>query len=143
MRVMGLDLGERRIGVAISDPLGITASGVEVIQRAGLVQDLARLGALIRENEISEVVVGLPRHMNGSLGEAAQKVQEFAGMLQARLKEEGLAPRFTFWDERLSTVAAQRVLLEGDMSRARRKQVVDKVAAAIILRSYLDSRRRV
>ncbi|MCL4514634.1 MAG: Holliday junction resolvase RuvX [Firmicutes bacterium] len=142
MRVLGLDLGERRIGVAISDPLGITASGVEVIQRAGLDRDLARLSALIGENEVGEVVVGLPRHMNGSMGEAARKAQEFAAMLEARLEEMGLAPRFTFWDERLSTVAAQRALLEGDMSRAKRKQVVDKVAAAIILRAYLDSKPR-
>lgn len=142
MRVLGLDLGERRIGVAISDPLGITASGVEVIQRAGLDRDLARLSALIGANEVGEVVVGLPRHMNGSMGEAARKAQEFAAMLEARLEEMGLAPRFTFWDERLSTVAAQRALLEGDMSRAKRKQVVDKVAAAIILRAYLDSRPR-
>ncbi len=142
MRVLGLDLGERRIGVAISDPLGITASGVEVIQRAGLDRDLARLSALIDQNEVGEVVVGLPRHMNGSMGEAARKAQEFAVMLEARLKEMGLAPRFTFWDERLSTVAAQRALLEGDMSRAKRKRVVDKVAAAIILRAYLDSKPR-
>ena len=132
---LGLDLGTKRIGVALSDEMGWTAQPLEVIQSRSLTKDLAAITALIRNNEVEEVVLGLPRHMNGRLGPEAERVKNFG----ARLAEE--APiKISYWDERLSTVSAERALLEADVSRAKRKKVVDKIAAGIILQGYLDFR---
>ncbi len=135
-RVMGLDVGDATIGVAVSDPLAVTAQPVEVIRRAGLGADLDRLGQLARTWGVARIVVGLPRNMNGTLGPQAQKVMDFCRRLEAAL---GL-PVET-WDERLSTRAVERVLLQADVSRARRKRTVDRLAAALILQGYLDARR--
>lgn len=134
MRWLGLDVGDKTIGVAVSDPLNITAQAVEVIRRRSDDADFARLGELARQYEVTGIVVGLPRNMNGTLGPRSQLVRAFAALTIERL---GLPVRE--WDERLSTVAAQRSLLEADMSRAGRRKVVDKVAAAIILQNFLDS----
>lgn len=134
MRWMGLDYGDRNIGIAVSDEMGWTAQGVEVIRRKSKKDDLERIRTLIHEYDIKELVVGLPRNMNGSLGPRAGKCQDFARLLQ---DETGLTVHL--WDERLSTVAAERTLLEADMSRKKRKAVIDKMAAALILQSYLDS----
>lgn len=134
MRWLGLDVGDKTIGVAVSDPLNITAQAVEVIRRRTDDADFARLGELVRQYEVTGVVVGLPRNMNGTLGPRSDLVRAFAALTAERL---GLPVRE--WDERLSTVAAQRSLLEADMSRAGRRKVVDKVAAAIILQNFLDS----
>lgn len=135
MRVMGLDLGDKTIGVALSDPLGWTAQGLEVIRRKGsLQQDLQRLKELALQYEVELVVVGLPRNMNGSLGERGQKSLDFVEKLKTTL----LLPVKT-WDERLSTVAAEKLLLQADVSRAKRKKVIDKMAAAVILQNYLDA----
>jgi putative Holliday junction resolvase len=132
-RIMGLDLGDRRIGVAISDELRWTAQGLEVIPRTSPNRDLARLREIIRENEVEEIVIGLPRHMNGTYGQRAEISLQFAEELR---RTTGLPVKTQ--DERLSTAAAQRTLIDADVSRARRKQVVDKMAAAVILQGYLD-----
>ncbi|MCL4370402.1 MAG: Holliday junction resolvase RuvX [Chloroflexi bacterium] len=136
MRVLGLDVGDRRIGVAVSDELLLTAQGVAVIQRQGLDSDLRQVETIIERHGVAGLVVGLPRNMDGSLGPQAEKVRRFADQLERRT---GLPVQF--WDERLTTVAAERVLLEGDVRRARRKQVIDRQAAILILQGYLDRRR--
>jgi len=133
MRYIGLDIGSRTIGVAVSDPLGLTAQGVSTIHRKSLENDLTALAAIVKEYEVTGIVAGLPKNMNGTLGPMAEKVEEFASVLKERF---GL-PLY-FQDERLSTVSATRVLLEGDVSRKKRKQVVDKMAAVFILQAFLD-----
>ena len=133
MRILGLDVGTKTIGVAISDPLGWTAQGLETIQRKGMAKDIEALLAIIRAKEVEKIVIGLPLHMQGGESVSAMRARE----LGQRLGEEsGL--EIIYQDERLSTVSAQRVLLEGDVSRAGRKAVIDKVAAGFILESYLD-----
>ena len=133
MRILGLDVGTKTIGVAISDPLGWTAQGLETIQRKGMAKDIEAFLAIIRAKEVEKIVIGLPLHMQGGESVSAMRARE----LGQRLGEEsGL--EIIYQDERLSTVSAQRVLLEGDVSRAGRKAVIDKVAAGFILQSYLD-----
>ncbi|RNC29315.1 MAG: putative pre-16S rRNA nuclease [Candidatus Dichloromethanomonas elyunquensis] len=133
MRIMGLDLGEKTVGVAMSDPLKITAQPIVVIKRSG--QEMEELNRLVREYEVEEIVLGYPRNMNGTLGERARLSEEFSQNLQKRFSLP-----VKLWDERLSTVGAERVLLEADLSRAKRKKVIDKMAAVFILQGYLDSR---
>jgi putative Holliday junction resolvase len=136
MRIMGLDYGTKTVGVAVSDPLGITAQGVETVVRKEenkLRQTLARIEQLIDEYGVEEIVVGLPKNMNNTIGERAQACQEFADKLERRT---GLP--VVMWDERLSTVSAEHVLIESGVRREDRKAVVDKIAAAIILQGYLD-----
>jgi len=135
-RVMGLDLGTRRIGVAMSDELGLTARGVCVVDRGGARRDLDRLRALARQYEAGRVVVGLPLGLSGEAGQAARDATAFAGRIGAAL---GLPVEM--WDERLSTVAAERAMLEADLSRARRRKAIDAVAAAYMLQGYLDRAR--
>jgi putative Holliday junction resolvase len=134
MRVMALDVGERRIGVAISDPLGISAQGVEVYERRGLEQDLAHCRALADEWRVERWVLGLPLNMNGSEGAKVEEVQR----LGAQIAEITGLP-VDYMDERLTTVAAHRVLIEGGTSRKKRKGVVDKLAAVLILQSWMQS----
>jgi putative Holliday junction resolvase len=136
IRILGLDVGEKRIGLAISDPLGITAQGLGVLNRQDPATDLAQLLDLARQWRVQEIVVGLPRHLDGRLGEAAGEILELARSL-----EESLGVKVVTWDERLTTVEAERVLLQADLSRRRRRKVVDQVAAVLILQGYLDSRR--
>lgn len=133
---MGLDLGDKTIGVAVSDAMKWTAQGLETIHRKKLEDDLKRLQQIINEYEVESIVLGLPKNMNGTLGPRAELVQDFAALL----KESFDCPIY-FWDERLSTVAAERALLEADMSRKKRKQVIDKMAAVIILQGYLDTQQ--
>lgn len=135
MRILALDVGEKRIGVAVSDELGLTAQGVEVMQRSGLEKDLTRLAELIRRYQAETLLLGFPKNMNGSVGDRGRWVQDFAALLQERFP----AIKLQLWDERLSTVAAERTLLEADVSRAKRRQVIDKMAAVFILQGYLDS----
>ena len=133
MRIMALDVGSKRIGVALSDPLKITAQGLQTFQRTTLEEDIKGLWQLIDEHEVSQLVVGLPKNMDGSIGFKAEEVQQFVADLTAERKIE------VIWiDERLTTVSAERVLLEADVSRAKRKKVIDKMAAVVILQSYLD-----
>jgi putative Holliday junction resolvase len=136
-RILGLDMGEKRIGLAVSDPLGITAQGLEVWTRRSRQADLDHLLQVAREYQVHQIVVGLPRHMDGRPGAAAATILEFAGALGESLGVEVIP-----WDERLTTAAAERVLIQADVSRRRRRQVVDQLAAVLILQSYLDSRER-
>src|SRR5215208_3068771 len=133
MRVMGLDVGDRRIGVAISDELGIAATPREVLKRDG--REWATIARLAEEAEVGEIVVGVPRSLRGELGPQAEKVLGFIATLRARV-----AVQVVECDERLSTVVAERVLLDAAASRARRREVIDKLAAAVILQGYLDSK---
>lgn len=136
MRLLGLDVGEKTIGVAVSDPMGWTAQGVTVIRRTAIKEDLLVLGKLVIEYEVKKFVVGLPRRTDGSYGPETDKIYEFG----SNLEREFSLP-VEYWDERFSTIAAERVLLEGDVSRAKRRQVIDKVAATVILQGYLDRKR--
>jgi len=133
MRIMGLDVGEKRIGIAISDPMGWTAQGHSVLQRSDLETDLQKIRQISKDYEVEKIVVGLPRNMDGTIGPKALEVQEFAALV-----ESGLGIAVEFWDERLSTRSAERLLIEADVSRRRRKQVIDKMAAVNILQPYLD-----
>lgn len=137
MRTMGLDYGEKTIGVAVSDELGWTAQGIEVIRRKNKQADIEALHSIITNYDVNEIVVGLPKHMNGTVGERGEMCIAFAEALKARFDLP-----VHLWDERLTTVAAERTLLEADMSRKKRKQVVDKIAAVFILQGYMDSKNR-
>jgi len=131
--LVALDLGEKTIGVAVSDRLRISATALETIRRGKFADDAARLGAILDSRGAAGIVLGLPRNMDGSEGPRCQATRAFARNLAQRID----CP-IAFWDERLSTVAAERALLEADSSRKRRKQVIDKVAAAYILQGALD-----
>ncbi len=133
MRILGLDVGTKTIGVAVSDEMGWTGQGVGTIRRTNIRADLAELDEYLQQYAVEKIVVGVPRNMNGSIGRAAEQVYFFI----EQLREKFPIPIDT-WDERLSTVAAERVLLEADMSRGKRKKVVDKLAAVLILQGYLD-----
>ncbi len=132
MRILCLDVGEKNIGVAVSDPLGLTAQGVSVIRRSGLKKDLDSIRQLLDKYEIEKGIMGLPLNMNGTVGKKAKEVLDFKGFLEKNIS----VPVLT-WDERLTTAAANRTLLEADVSRAKRKKVADKLAAVFILESYL------
>ena len=136
MRKMGLDFGSKTVGVAVSDPLLITAQGVEIVRRKSenkLRQTLARIEELIVEYEVDELVLGFPKNMNDTLGERAEKTQEFKDMLERRT---GLSVQL--WDERLTTVAADKAMMEAGIRREERKEHVDRIAAVFILQGYLD-----
>lgn len=138
MRIMGLDYGSKTVGVAVSDPLGITAQGVEIIRRekeSKLRQTLARIEALIKEYQVESIVLGFPKNMNNTIGDRAEKSLAFKEMLE---KRTGLT--VVMWDERLTTVEANRTLIEGKVRREDRSKYVDMLAAVYILQGYLDSR---
>ena len=126
-------MGSRTIGIACSDALLMTAQGIETIRRTSLEKDFNRLQELITEYEVHELVVGMPKNMNGTKGERAEKTEEFV----EKMKEVIDLP-VTYWDERLSTVMAERQLIAADVSRKKRKSVIDKMAAVVILQGYLD-----
>ena len=139
MRIMGLDFGSKTVGVAVSDPLLLTAQGVEIIRRKEenkLRRTLARIEELIEEYEVGELVLGLPKHMNGSEGVRVELTEEFRDMLERRT---GLP--VVMWDERLTTVSADRTMMEAGIRREHRKEYVDKLAAVFILQGYLDRKR--
>ena len=133
MRILGIDYGEKRIGMAVSDPLGITAQGLPTIERTNIQDDLQKILNVVREKEVGEIVVGLPKNMNNSLGEKAQAVLNFVALLKKHINIP-----INVIDERLSTVRANRAMLEGDLSRKKRKSRVDMIAAQLILQDYLD-----
>jgi len=135
LRIMALDLGDRRIGVAVSDALGWTAQGVGVVERHRDGREIGEIERIVREREVSEIVVGLPRNMDGSIGPRGEICIAFAEMLRGKLQLP-----VHLWDERLTTAAAERTLLEADVSRKKRRQVVDKLAATLILQHYLDTK---
>ena len=137
-RIMGLDFGSKTVGVAVCDGLGLTAQGVEIIRRTSenkLRQTLARIESLIGEYEVGKIVLGFPKNMNNTIGERAEKTLAFKEMLERRT---GLP--IVMWDERLTTVAADRVLIEAGVRRENRKGYVDEIAAVFILQGYLDSK---
>lgn len=134
MRLMGLDIGDATIGISVSDPLGLTAQGITTVRRHGLEKDLVAMRELVEKYEVDAFVAGLPFNMNGSRGPAVEKIETLCNIF----KEEFGLPVY-FQDERLTTVSAHRVLIQGDMNRKKRKQVVDKVAAVFILQTYLDN----
>ena len=139
MRILGLDYGSKTVGVAVSDSLKITAQTVETIVRKDenkLRRTLARIEELVEEYEVESIVLGLPKNMNNSLGDRAEKTMEFKSMVERRT---GLP--VVLWDERLSTVAAERTLMESGVRREHRKEFVDQIAASFILQGYLDAQR--
>ncbi len=138
MRVLGLDFGTHTVGVAVSDPLGYTAQGVEIIRRKEdnkLRQTLARIEELVKLYQVETIVLGLPKHMNNDCGDRVEATMEFKEKLQRRTGCD-----IIMWDERLTTVAADRVLIEAGVRREDRKKYVDKIAAQFILQGYLDSK---
>lgn len=137
MRIMGLDFGSKTVGVAVSDELLITAQGVEIVRRKSeskLRQTLARVEELIQEYQVNKIVLGYPKNMNNSEGIRCEKTQEFKEMLERRTGLE-----VVLWDERLTTVAADRTMMEASVRREDRKNYVDMIAAVLILQGYLDS----
>lgn len=133
MRILGLDVGQKTIGVAVSDPLGFTAQGITTIRREKKSKDIEELKKICDEYKVETIVIGLPKNMNGTIGFAGEKIQEFSELI----KEE-IGIKIEFWDERLTTVAAHRAMLEADLSRGKRKKIVDKIEASYILQGYLD-----
>lgn len=134
MRIMSLDVGSVTIGVAVSDLLGWTAQGVETIRHATREKDFARLQELVDQYEVEEFVIGMPLHMNGTKGKRAEQTELFAKELEEAFPQ---IP-YRFWDERLTTVMAQKQLIAADVSRKKRKKVIDKMAAVVILEGYLQ-----
>ncbi|WP_029453355.1 Holliday junction resolvase RuvX [Clostridium algidicarnis] len=133
MRILGLDMGTKTIGVAISDPLGYTAQGITTIRRKNKKSDLEELRTICEEYGVETIVVGLPKNMNGSIGPQGESILSFTEHIKKALNLP-----IEMWDERLTTVAAEKAMLEADLSRAKRKKIIDKVAATYILQGYLD-----
>ncbi len=136
MRKMSLDVGTRTIGIAVSDLMGMIANGVETIRRTSEEKDYERIAQLIKEHEVDTLVVGYPKNMNGTIGERAQACEAMAHKLEDMFPEV----KVVLWDERLSTVAAEKVLVDADMRRNKRKKIIDMMAAVVILQNYLDSK---
>lgn len=136
MRILGLDVGTKRIGIAVSDELLITAQSVKTLERRALGRDLSAINDIIAEYGAAEIVVGLPLNMNGTYSAKTKEVIEFMDSLS-----KSVTIPVKTWDERLTTVQAERTLLEADLSRAKRKKVLDRLAAQVILQGYLDSRK--
>jgi len=134
-RILGLDVGARRIGIAVSDPLGLTAQGLPTLQRRNRRYDQSELRRVVREYEVSEIVIGNPLRMSGQTGAQAEKMAVFAEQIQ-----QELSLPVHLWDERLSTAEGHRLLDETGIRDARRKEVIDKMAAVLILQSFLDAR---
>ena len=137
MRILGLDYGSKTVGVAVSDPMLVTAQGVETITRKEenkLRQTLARIEEICKEYEVDRIVLGYPKNMNNTIGERAERTEEFKAMLERRT---GIP--VILWDERLTTISAERVLMEFGVRRENRKEYIDKIAAVFILQGYLDS----
>ncbi len=143
MRYMGLDVGDATIGVAVSDLLHITAQGRETLRRISIKEDIDRLVDIIVEQDVDKVVVGLPKNMNGTVGPQGEKTLAFSQKLEKKLRySDRIKDReieIIMWDERLTTVAAEKMLIQADVSRRKRKDVIDTVAAGYILQGYLDS----
>ena len=137
MRIMALDFGTKRIGMAMSDELMLTAQGLNSLERKALKSDLEEISKLVQENNVEEIVVGLPLNMNGTYSAKTKEVVEFVDELSRVVS----VPIKT-WDERLTSMQAERILLDADASRAKRRKVTDKLAAQIILQSYLDAKKK-
>ncbi|MGE5614736.1 MAG: Holliday junction resolvase RuvX [Bacillota bacterium] len=136
MRILGIDFGESRIGVAVSDPLGLTAQGLDTIKWDGRIMIPAeRIKQLAAQYQVEKIVIGLPKNMNGTIGESGKRAIEFGNLL-----EEITGLEVVKWDERLTTVSANRIMHETGMKTSKKKDAVDKIAAVLILQGYLDSR---
>ncbi len=135
MRILGIDYGDRQIGLALSDPFGWTAQGLEVLKNTDQIWN--ELQDLVEKHQVEKIVLGWPKNMDGTLGERAVLAQEWAEKLEKLLNLPVI-----LWDERLTTVAAEKILLEADLSRKKRKKIVDQMAAAFILQNYLDSQKK-
>ena len=133
IRIMGLDVGDKTIGVAVSDLLGLTAQGIKTIRRESFKKDIEELKNIIKEKGVTKIVMGLPKNMNGTMGPQSEKVLKFSQKVKEHIDLE-----IDFWDERLTTVAAERSLIQADVSRKKRKTVIDMLAAVLILQGYLD-----
>lgn len=143
MRKIGLDVGDKIIGIAVSDPLCITAQGVTTLERIGIRKDAGKVMDMIREYDCDGVVIGLPLSMSGEESSQTGKVREFKTMLENKMRSTGMKNVEICWqDERLTTVQAERVMIEADVSRKKRKEVIDKQAATIILQAFLDTCHR-
>ena len=139
-RIMALDVGDKTIGVAVSDSLLITAQGVTTIERVGIKKDTTKVLDLIKEYDCGTLVVGLPKKLDGTDSIQTEKVYEFKEKMENKLRSSGMGDiNVVFQDERLTTVMAEKVLIEADLSRKRRKEVIDKQAAVLILQGYMDS----
>lgn len=132
MRILGLDIGSKTIGVAVSDPLGWTAQGVTTIKRDCYTKDVEAVMKICKEYGVETIVAGMPKNMNGTIGPSGEMVKNLCEQI-----EKSFDGKIEFWDERLTTVAAHRAMLEADLSRAKRKKIVDKIAATYILQGYL------
>jgi len=133
LRILGLDVGKKTIGVAVSDPLGFTAQGLTTIRRTKKEQDIQEIKKFCDEYDVKVIVIGLPKNMNGTIGPSGEITMSFG-----KLIEEELEIEIKFWDERLTTVAAHKAMIEADLSRSKRKQIVDRVASTYILQGYMD-----
>ncbi|MDV2883578.1 Holliday junction resolvase RuvX [Alkalihalophilus pseudofirmus] len=135
MRALGLDVGTKTVGIALSDELGWTAQGIETLRRneEDPESDFLKIAELAKQNDVGTIVIGLPKNMNGTIGPSGERCMEFADSLKEHLDCE-----FVMWDERLTTVAAERMLVSADVSRKKRKKVIDKMAAVMLLQGYLD-----
>ena len=142
MRWMGLDIGDKTIGVAVSDPLFISAQGVTTVERIGIKKDTSRLIEMIKEYEVDTVVSGLPLMLDGSDSPQTEKVREFVTRLENKARSSGLKLSFVFQDERFTTKIAENVLIEAKKKKKKRKTIIDRQAAVIILQSYMDANRR-
>lgn len=142
MRLLALDVGDRRIGVAVSDATGLIANPLSVIRRASKAEDFERIARLVREQDVEGLVVGHPLNADGSAGPQAQRVERYAAALADALQAEGLNLPMVLWDERMSTLRAQEVMIAAGRNRKDRRRRIDAVAAAVILQDYLDEQRR-
>ena len=140
MKIIALDVGDKTIGVAVSDDLLLTGQGITTIQRVGIRKDTGKIIDMIREYKADTVIIGLPRRLDGTDSPQTDKVYEFRQMLENKLLSLGMSKdvKVDYQDERLTTVMAEKVLIEADLSRKRRKEVIDKQAAVLILQGYLD-----
>lgn len=141
MRVMALDVGHKRIGVALSDPGQVLASSLQVIERKGQQRNLAAVIQLVREYGVGKIIVGYPRGLDGTAGQQAEVVERYAALLEGALRDSSLDVPVIFWDERLSTVTADRLMTEAGRKSRERRERIDAVAAAVILQDYLDASR--
>lgn len=142
MRLLALDVGDRRIGVAVSDATGLIANPLSVIRRASKAEDFERIARLVREQDVEGLVVGHPLNADGNAGPQAQRVERYAAALADALQAEGLNLPMVLWDERMSTLRAQEVMIAAGRTRKDRRRRIDAVAAAVILQDYLDEQRR-
>ena len=139
-RKIGLDVGDKTVGIAVSDPLGITAQGLMTLERVGIRKDTGKILDLVKEYDCDTIVIGLNKKLDGTDSIQTEKMYEFRTMLENKMRSTGMKDIEVVWqDERLTTVMAEKVLIEADVSRKKRKQVIDKQAAVLIMQSYLDS----